>query len=68
MIYLVERTDTVDYEEVQALVVRARSADAAIRMVLRGDHNGVKSQGDLKITSIPSKGPAKVVLLSELGS
>lgn len=76
MIYLVERTDEPDYEEDRAVVVRATSVRqvreivAGLRKVAdSGGAGGFRADGsNYSVTTVPSVGPAKIILIDNVGS
>jgi hypothetical protein len=76
MIYLVERTDEVDYEEDRAAVVRARSVREA-REVINRMYQGTTRSGlpafradgsNYTIKPVPSVGLSEVILTDNVGS
>lgn len=77
-LYLVSRTDTVRYDEYEAVVVRAGSADTALKIATHGeeerfgddvwwepDFSGFQRDGsNLTVERLDTRGPAGLVLAS----
>lgn len=64
MIFLIERTDYVDYEEDRAVIVREADEAGALEAVRgRGFH-----PGNCKITRVPSAGPVEIILIDNVGA
>lgn len=59
-IYLVERTDTISYDEFDSWVVEANSPEDAIAMCDWGD--GSPSLGEIEVEEIKPKGFARKIL------
>lgn len=74
MIYLVERTDRPDYDECDAIVVRAGSRTEALNLVLHGNPvlkgeplYGFRLDGsNAKVTAVGPIGQPEIILSSHL--
>lgn len=78
-LYLITRTDTdnIQWDEVDAVVVRAEDAANALALVTTRPgppnfprtYEGFMEDGaNLLVTEVPSRGPAGVILVSNTGS
>lgn len=59
-LYLVERTDCVNYDEFDSFVVRASSEDEAFSMCKRQEEELTRCE--VKITQLTNRGEATVIL------
>ncbi|MEU7039816.1 hypothetical protein AB0A77_02005 [Streptomyces varsoviensis] len=63
--YLVSRTDRHDWDEYNAVVVRAGSTATAMKIATHGDFSGFRPDGsNLKVELLDARGPAGLVLAS----
>lgn len=72
-LYLITRTDSVDYDEYDSIVVRAANEKAAMKMATEqrdGPHHYAEFEGfawdgsNLKIEHVDARGKAEVILSS----